>query len=257
MNTMNEISLASLMRLCWRNLKWLVLGLVIGALLMFAVSTFVITPTYQSSADLFVTSYTSFEDGSISSAALAGSQALTYSYAEVLKNNVVLKAVAEDVNNTLGTNLSSAKIKGMISFTIPEDTNILRISCVSTSQTTAEAVCNSLGALAPIKLKETCEVGTCNMIGPATKAIVAGPNTTLNTMLGAMVGLILVVAVVVIRWMTDTTIKGKEDLSERTDVPVLAEIPAFENDRRASKGKKRAGRVRVTETASTEAKEEN
>lgn len=255
---MNEISLAALLRLCWRNLKWLVLGLVVGALVLFSVSTFAITPTYQSSADLFVTSLTEFEGGSITSAALAGSQALTYSYAEVLANNVVLEAVADDVNETHGTQLTASKIKSMITFTIPEDTNILRMTCVSTSRVTAEAVCNSLGKLAPDKLVETCGVGKCSMVGPATKATQAGPNTTLNTMLGAMIGVIVVLAVVVIRWMTDTTIKGKEDLAERSEVPVLAEIPAFDSDRRADKnGHKRVGKVKMVRSSALEQKEGN
>ena len=95
---MNEISLASLLRLCWRNAKWLVLGLAVGAIAMFSISTFAMTPTYRSSADLFVTSLTYFEDGNITSSALAASQALTYSYAEVLNNNVVLEQVADEVN---------------------------------------------------------------------------------------------------------------------------------------------------------------
>lgn len=255
---MNEISLAALLRLCWRNLKWLVLGLVIGAVVLLSVSTFAIKPTYQSSADLFVTSLTEFEGGNITSSALAASQALTYSYAEVLNNNVVLEAVADDVNETHGTSLTAGKIKGMITFTIPEDTNILRVTCVSTSRVTAEAVCNALGNLAPDKLKETCEVGACNLVGPATKATQAGPNTTLNTILGAMIGLIIVLAVVVIRWMTDTTIKGKEDLAERTTIPVLAEIPAFDSDRRADKSdKKHVGKVKMVRSSALEQKEGN
>lgn len=253
---MNEISLASLLRLCWRNAKWLVLGLLIGAIAMFSISTFAMTPTYQSSADLFVTSLTYFEDGNITSSALAASQALTYSYAEVLNNNVVLEQVADEVNESHGTNLTASGIKSTLNFTIPEDTNILRVTCVHTKPAVAEAICNALYGMAPSVLEETCGVGTSKQVGPATKATLAGPNTTLNTMLGAVIGLVLVVAVVLIRWMTDNTVKGKEDLAEHSDVPVLAEIPAFEDTRRKEKTK-RVGKVKMVRSSMLEKKEGN
>jgi acetyl-CoA carboxylase carboxyl transferase subunit beta len=59
---------------------------------------------------------------------------------------------------------------------------------------------------------------------------------------------LMVIAVVLIRWMTDNTVKGKEDLAEHSDVPVLAEIPAFEDTRRKEKIK-RVGKVKMVRSA--------
>ena len=65
---------------------------------------------------------------------------------------------------------------------------------------------------------------------------------------------VLVIAVVLIRWMTDNPVKGKEDLAEHSDVPVLAEIPAFEDTRRKEKIK-RVGKVKMVRSAALESKE--
>ena len=44
-------------------------------------------------------------------------------------------------------------------------------------------------------------------------------------MLGALVGVVLACAYVVIRFMTDDQINGEEDIAEISDLPVLAAIP--------------------------------
>jgi polysaccharide biosynthesis transport protein len=55
----------------------------------------------------------------------------------------------------------------------------------------------------------------------------ASPKHTLNVGIGLLVGLFLGVALAFIRDRTDTRLRGREDLAERLDRPVLATIPPF------------------------------
>lgn len=51
------------------------------------------------------------------------------------------------------------------------------------------------------------------------------PNIPLNMLLGALVGLILAVSVILVINYYDVKIKGEEDIREKFDVPVIATIP--------------------------------
>ena len=57
----------------------------------------------------------------------------------------------------------------------------------------------------------------------------SGPSTTKNTMIGAMVGLVICVAIVLIQMFTDTKVKTEEEVKKIfTDYPIIGSIPDFE-----------------------------
>ena len=53
------------------------------------------------------------------------------------------------------------------------------------------------------------------------------PNVLRNGLIGAVLGLVLSVAVVLLREFLDNTIRDKESLQIQINVPVLGEIPSF------------------------------
>ena len=55
-------------------------------------------------------------------------------------------------------------------------------------------------------------------------------------LIGALLGLVISVAVVLIRQFADNTIHDKHDLQMHIDVPVLGEIPSFALHTTKSKG---------------------
>lgn len=59
-----------------------------------------------------------------------------------------------------------------------------------------------------------------------------------NCLLGAVAGLLIAAAYVILRDLLDVRIKSAEELSQRYDVPVLGSIPAFTTGKRSAVGKK-------------------
>ena len=59
-----------------------------------------------------------------------------------------------------------------------------------------------------------------------------------NCLLGAVAGLLIAAAYVILRDLLDVRIKSAEELSQRYDVPVLGSIPAFTTGKRSAAGKK-------------------
>jgi polysaccharide biosynthesis transport protein len=72
---------------------------------------------------------------------------------------------------------------------------------------------------------------------PAVPTSPASPRHLLNVGLGAFVGLVLAMAVAFVRDRSDDRLRGREDLAERLDRPVLATIPKL------SRWKRRPGRL--------------
>ena len=63
------------------------------------------------------------------------------------------------------------------------------------------------------------------------------PSILKNTILGILIGLVLVVAIVIINFLVDDTIKTPEDIEKYLELSVLASIPKIE-DNHSSRRKK-------------------
>ena len=61
-----------------------------------------------------------------------------------------------------------------------------------------------------------------------TDASKTAPTAVKSAIIGALLGLVLTVGVILIRQFTNNTIRDKYDLVAHLDVPVLGEIPSFE-----------------------------
>lgn len=59
--------------------------------------------------------------------------------------------------------------------------------------------------------------------------IPVSPNKKLNTLLGAFLGIMLSGGIVVLRFMLDKRLHTKDDVESYLEIPVLAEIPYFED----------------------------
>jgi capsular polysaccharide biosynthesis protein len=57
----------------------------------------------------------------------------------------------------------------------------------------------------------------------------SSPNVAMYTALGGLLGLILSCGIIILIDYLDNTVKGGEDLSQRYGLPVLGEVPSFQN----------------------------
>ena len=70
----------------------------------------------------------------------------------------------------------------------------------------------------------------------------SGPNYTLNTVLGTMIGMTLAVVGLVIYMLVDTRIKSEDDISKICKIPVMGVIPNLASDSKGSKKAVRKGK---------------
>lgn len=173
------------------------------------------------------------------SLSLAGdslAKAKVKNYESVAKSRLV----ADRVIASLELKTTADALLGSISVKVPLDTAEIRVTALSKDPATAQRVADAWvnGLAAQVEAIETAapagtagEPGTATAVSvlPLGKAVLptspTSPNTKLNLLLGALVGLALGVAYAVVRRHLDRRIRKAADVERLFGVPVVGTLP--------------------------------
>lgn len=145
-------------------------------------------------------------------------------YVLLLASQPVVNAVSEHLNGAV----SPSQAAGMIKASVRSDTMVIQVSIRSSNPQLAADVGNALSEVAPQILGELPVGGLLYSIETAkVPTVPVSPNMTTNVTVGAMLGLLLSCAVVILIALMDTTIWREEDLARSFNIPVLGCIPSM------------------------------
>lgn len=99
------IDLKNIIRILYKGLKWLVICTLLGVLIMFVISQFVMTPKYKSDVSLYVTNTDSSNNLNVND--INASQKLIETYIVILEQDEVMAQVANEVALTMPWHLQS------------------------------------------------------------------------------------------------------------------------------------------------------
>ncbi|MCI9414840.1 MAG: hypothetical protein HFJ79_06680 [Clostridiales bacterium] len=222
----DSIDIKSILLVFLKGIKVLIAATVIGCLLMFIVSKFVMTPLYTSSVSMYVSSNSDNVNTNLNVNDITASQKLIDTYIVILQQREVMKQVAEEVALTMPCTLK--QVQEAITMSAKSNTWVLQIDAVTDDPDLSAAICNAMAKVAPEVLTEVVGSGSATSIGTAVPSVSpSSPHVVTNSIIGALAGLVLAALYLLIRYMTDTTVKSEEDLKNRYDVPILGEIPDF------------------------------
>lgn len=208
-----------------KHILLLIMSLIIGGGLGYAISRFILVPTYTSTSIIYVmskeTTLTSLADLQI------GSQ-LTSDY----KVLVTSRTVMEDVIKKLHIEgMDYLDLRKKITLNNPNNTRILNISVLDTDPKRAKELTDAISECASDYIADIMEQDPPKIIEygeiPLHKT---GPHTGKNTLISAMLFLMVAVAGVTIAMITDDTIKTEDDIEKYFNLPVLASIPEKDPD---------------------------
>ena len=144
-----------------------------------------------------------------------------------MKNDLVLNEVSTRLARQ-GYTVSAAEIRNALKMSSENGTAMLNISVTTTNPNLSKAICDTLASVAPTKLKEIMQMGNVTVMAPAKKGVQVGPRLVMNTALGAIVGLAIACAVVLITYITDNTVSDEREMRRRLNLTVLGEIPSVQ-----------------------------
>ncbi|WP_083450054.1 polysaccharide biosynthesis tyrosine autokinase [Luteipulveratus mongoliensis] len=209
--------------------RWRIIPAV--ALLVVALATLltVLTPkTYQSNIQFFVSTSDSSDSAQLAQGSTFTQQRVK-SYTELLKTPKVLGPVVQQ----LKLPLTPTQLAAHVSTNIPVDTVLIDVSITDRSAARAKAIAKSVSEQFPktvqdlerVKADSPSPVKVTVVKDPQASPGAVSPRPVRNIALALMLGLLLGVAVAILRHILDSRVRTKEDIEELTDVTVIGGIP--------------------------------
>lgn len=218
-----EIDLVELFYVFLNRIWLLVICMAIGGAAAFAWTACFIKPVYKTSAEIYVVSASN--NSVVNLADLQLGSAVKTDYMELMISRPVLEKVIESLN----VNKTVNEIRNMVSITNKADTRILQIAATSTDPQLATDVANELATQSILLLPEIMENEPPNLVSTALfPTAPAGPSIVKNTLLGAILGLVLCGAVLVVIFLSDRSFKGADDMQKYFGMMPLAVVPTVQ-----------------------------
>jgi len=224
---MNEtISLQELFSILRKSL-WRILALtIVAALISFAVSTYLIKPTYQADTQILVTPKKQ-ENDMIDAAQVQSSVTLVNTYRVIIKSPAILEKVQAEVDNAPN---SIGALNSMITVESEQNSQVINVTVQNTDAALASNVANSVAKVFSEDITELMNVDNVKVLsvsGIPTAPV--SPNILLNTAIAAVVGFLLGVGLAFLREVLDRRIRTEEQVQQILDLPVLGSIPDIDS----------------------------
>lgn len=216
-----EIDLIELFFYLLRRWYIIALAMILTAGIAVAYHMFLLKPSYQADAELYITN----TDSLLSLSDLQLSAALTEDYSNI----VVSRTVLNDVIDELGLDLDYRGLKSIINVENPKSTHIIKLFATCDSPEMAKNIVNALLNASASQIYKIVGSGEPSIIDFATdeSVVETTPGRMKFLALGALIGMVLSCGVLVIQMLMDTTIKGEEDIEKYLNLPVLAAVPYY------------------------------
>lgn len=215
----DEIDLLELFQLLMDNL-FLIIGLsVIGLILAFAYTTFLVKPTYSSESTVFI--QPTVKENQVSASDLTTNQKLTATYTQIAKSNKVL----DQVWPSFRTELTKKQISSALTIKSIGDTQIISFSAITNDPRLSMNLVNNVVDIFMLEVKDIMEINNLTVLdrGQLNEDRV-GPNRTLNVVIGTMLGFMLGIGIALLKMMLNRSIKTRNDAEKLLNLPVLGEI---------------------------------
>lgn len=214
---------------------WLILSAgLFAALICFAVSKFVLTPTYESTTKIYILNKT--DNASVTYSDVQMGTQLTKDYAELINSRYVL----EEVIQKLGIDMEYRDLLKKVSVSTPTDTRIVSITVEDTDPVQAMNTANCIREAASEHIQNVMDIEAVNVVETANMPTEkAGPSVMKWTFIGGVLGVLLVCVIILIQYLMDDTIKSSEDVEKYLGLSTLALIPVASDESGKKKKKKK------------------
>lgn len=233
-----EIDLRELLYAIWNRIGFVILSSLLFAAAVFIFTKLVITPQYVSTVSLYVMNrQNAFQ---LTSSDLSASTTLT-SDVEVLATS---RTVLEKVIEQFSLDTTAAELAKQVTVNNPPNTRILEISALDPDPHTAKQIADAIADVSKEQIVDLMGIEQVNVIDYGNvPGAPASPELIKNVAIGAMAGALITIALIVIIFIYDDSIRTTEDVEKYLGISVLGAIPAGEFVQ-STKGRKHQKKAR-------------
>ncbi len=228
-----EINLLELFHILWSKALVIVLAAAaVGLAAMLATRIF-LTPQYQSTTRMYI--LTQQNSDTVTSSDLQASEQLTQDCAQMIQS----RQVAESVISNLDLDMKSSELLAKISVETATDTRIITIHVEDADPYLACDIANSVRDFAADEIQSVMNIEAVTVFEEANiPETPVGPSTMKNTLMGAVLGFVAAVAIILVSYLMNDTIRTSEDVERYLGLSTLGTIPLAEGETQKSRKSK-------------------
>ena len=228
-----EIDVLELFHVLLDKIWVIILAGAVAALAVVAATILFITPQYQSTTKMYVLSKQ--DSNTLTSQDMQTSLSLTKDYAELIKS----RTVTEGVITQLNLDMTHEQLLSKITVDSATDTRILSISVRDADPYVACEIANAIRDVAANHIKNVMDIDAVNVVETANiPENKISPSIKKNGLVGGVAGVAVAIAIILITYLSNDTIKTQEDVERYLGLSTLGTIPMSEADRKNKNKKK-------------------
>jgi len=218
----------------WRLAKILlhhawIIGIVavIAGVLSYATSAMFITPTYRAYFTAYVNNRNQAEGvGSTSTGDLNASIGLAQLYSEIITSRSVLTESAD----MCGIQMPFGKISKMVTTETSKTSALITVFVEAEDPVQATELAAAIAEVAPGHVAEVVDGSNMKIVDPPIQPENKySPSNGRNAILGALIGMLLTIVVVVVMELVNDKVQNGTDLESRYQLAVIGNIPDLED----------------------------
>lgn len=220
-----EIDLSQLFKLLKKSLRLIIVCAVLGAIIAFAFTMFFIEKKYSSQARIYLIPRVT-EQGNVDLNAVSTNSKLVNNYVSLMKGENILSKVAEKLELT-----SVDEVKKSLSVTNEENTEIIAVTATTNNPTKSKQIAEATVSIFYSEMKENLKIDNMTTVdSPKINNSPVSPNKKVNTVIGALAGIVISCGFVFLKYLLDKRLRNRTEAENFLNIPVLAEIPFFDED---------------------------
>ena len=228
-----EIEVLELFHVLLDKIWVIILAGAVAALAVVAATILFITPQYQSTTKMYVLSKQ--DSNTLTSQDMQTSLSLTKDYAELIKS----RTVTEGVITQLNLDMTHEQLLSKMTVDSATDTRILSISVRDADPYVACEIANAIRDVAANHIKNVMDIDAVNVVETANiPENKISPSIKKNGLVGGVAGVAIAIAIILITYLSNDTIKTQEDVERYLGLSTLGTIPMTEADRKNKNKKK-------------------
>lgn len=205
---------------------WIILiFMILSSSIAYGLSIYTYKPIYYSTTSLIVGSSktnSASPSANLTAADINLSRELVSTYAAVIKSNRVMTATAEKLDNNINPEL----LASYVSVSTNEDAGLLFITVYNPDPQMVVKISNAIVEVSPKILSELVSAGTIRVIDDAKLPLSPIPPEKLKmTLIGALLGLLLGVAFLILKIIIRPTILNTDDIKTKVGLSALGSLP--------------------------------
>ena len=228
-----EIDVLELFHVLLDKIWVIILAGAVAALAVVAATILFITPQYQSTTKMYVLSKQ--DSNTLTSQDMQTSLSLTKDYAELIKS----RTVTEGVITQLNLDMTHEQLLSKMTVDSATDTRILSVSVRDADPYVACEIANAIRDVAANHIKNVMDIDAVNVVETANiPENKISPSIKKNGLVGGVAGVAIAIAIILITYLSNDTIKTQEDVERYLGLSTLGTIPMSEADRKNKNKKK-------------------